>query len=248
MPSELENNKEAITMEMVIEDFVTQEDPAIEQEQEEERDINPTDPEWTEFVMSMLTDNEKIGNKPKALGLLRICPLVYANIVQIVPDVHVVTEDYAAVTMHISFDNGCTITGSAEVSMRNCGEPYNRYPLGSATTRALGRALKTAMTLNVLTAEEGNDISVRSNEPTEGSIKISDVQINFIDILCSPKKLNINIKEVVANIIGPDVKSISKLTHDDALVIQKQLDVWLKSKDDMPKFGVYDSEWRSNFV
>lgn len=238
-------NEELVDLEFEVES-VESDHPENEGESSDLPTIE--DPEWTDYVMSLLTKKEKVGDKPKALGLLRIAPVVFSDILNMEKEVHAVSPDYAAVTMKLEFENGCRFCGSAEVSQMNCGEPYNRFPLASASTRALGRVLKTALRLQVLTAEENNDIAVGSNEELEGSVIISDTQINFIEILCGPKKLNVNVQEAVSLIMGYEVECISKLTHDNALSIQEALDAWLKTSTEKPKLAEYDSGWRSNFA
>lgn len=214
-------------------------DESCEIEGEElEAVYDPSSPDWTEFVMSQLQDSEKVGDKPRAIGLVRVVGQVLSPIVENETIVHVVTQDYAAVTERIRLQNGFVASGSAEVSVHNCQEPYSKYPLASASTRALGRAVKTILKLNVLTAEEGNDISVGSNEVVEG--KISDTQTRFIDILS--QRISINPEKSAGHILGKEVQSLTDLTHGEALLIQNELEVWANDKALVPDVGLFVDE------
>ena len=77
------------------EDFEVIED---EQHTEEEKELDETCPEWTEYMLSLLTEDELKDGKPSTEGLVRICRERYPDFFVAHPTVHTVGADYAAVT------------------------------------------------------------------------------------------------------------------------------------------------------
>ena len=207
-------------------------------------------PEWTDYVLSLLTKDEFINERPRADGLVRLCGVLVGDINWGSPEVHHVGVDYAAVTITPTLPNGVKVFGSAECTVNDTDAPYNRYPLATAETRAIGRAAKRILGLtNVLTAEETSKVAEltvpeASNEDrTEGSI--TDTQIKFIDRMC--KKLNVDVQKSITEICG-EHGNIRELSHAEALQVNTVLDEWTREEDqEYAKFGPYEDDWRNSF-
>jgi len=238
------SNEEALLDEVDLEQMEVEEDSMAEEE-----DNSPMlgDPDWTEHVLSMLHKDEvvKKNGAPRTEGLLRIARQLCPGLTFNKPEVHGVSEHYAAVTCCAVYD-GCSFYGSAEVHSNNTDAPYNKYPLASAETRAIGRAVKRLLGINVITAEETSkvaDLTIPSSDEnrTEGSI--TSTQIKMVDSLS--KKLDIGVRQVVTNILGHH-ESISELSHAEGLRVLEQLDAWTKNPSDV-KFELYDPNWKTNF-
>lgn len=206
--------------------------------------------EWSDYVMSLFSKDELREGKPTCDGLRRIVQLLYGEIVHQNLSVHHVNEKYAAVTAHIvlprhshtyKYGDVTFYSGSAECTIDNTDDPYAKYPLATAETRALGRAFKMALGLqHVLTAEESSKkshlVQVSSNEEqrTEGSIE--ENQIKFIERMLPKLGIEHNEPLVIANVIlGAKHKNLSKLTHAEALTIIEVLNQWSQSSDNIPK-------------
>lgn len=206
-------------------------------------------PEWTDYVLSLLTKSELVKDRPRADGLVRICKKLMGDI-DFDLDVHHVGPDYAAVTCNAQLAGGGSFHGSAECSVNNTDEPYSKYPLATAETRAIGRAAKRVLGLsNVLTAEETSRVAELTipdcnEDRTEGSI--TDTQIKFIERMC--KKLNVDVRKAVVEITG-DHKSIGELSHAEALQVNSVLDGYTRDEDQgYAKLGPFEEDWRTTFV
>ena len=195
-----------------------------------EKPITIHDIEWTDHVLSILSDDEKIGGNPTTDGLRRIfekildCTIISADS-QVVQSPSVENERRATVVHTVTYilnNKELTepylthsISGSADVYWGNCDKIYRNHPVAVAETRAEGRALRRALRLRkVVAAEElAKDIDDEDNNNT-----INDTQINFIDVLA--KRLNINVEKFLSSIEFPLI--ITKCKHDQAVqVIQK---------------------------
>lgn len=128
------------------------------------------DENWTEYVLSLLTDKEVVSNKnqrlPKTDGLRRIVNKVLGRI--IISEAHVLdsvseANHFTATVGHrlvidCGDDNHITVSGVADASEGNLSPPFNMYVTANASTKALGRALRDALQLQVCVAEELNNI------------------------------------------------------------------------------------------
>ena len=127
------------------------------------------------------------------------------------------------------------------------------HPVATASTRAEGRALRKALKVKCLAAEEltrSKDVAaiVRQTvqKPTDGEWKEEDTismpQINFIDAKC--KQLNIDVIGFINS--GTDVydsiKDISKKIASKMLGVLNEYQN--KSKDIPVSIQGYDSNWR----
>lgn len=230
-------------------DFQEVEDESVACD-EDEKIPSRTSPDWSDYVMGLLTKDEKVKDKPRADGLNRVARMLNGDFNYRL-DVHHVSPEFAAVTCIVTDQDGFDYTGSAECHVTNTDPPYNKYPLATAETRAIGRAMKRILGLtNVLTAEESSriaELTIPESEEdrTEGSIQ--PTQINFVDRMC--KKLNVNLKNAVVKIIGQHEK-INDLSHSESLQLQQALDEWTKDTSEDPGYkqlGDYDPSWKSDF-
>lgn len=203
---------------------------------------------WSDWVLSQLRKDEKYDDKPTCDGLRRLAIRILGPMDITTIDVHAIAQDYAAVSVRLKFSKlGQTVIGSAEVHSNNTDAPFSQYPLATAETRAIGRALRVALNLRkVITAEEGSrkaNISIpiiEDQDRSEGSI--TDTQIKFLDLLC--KKNDISIAFAVESAVGAHDK-LEDLTNEEAKIVSKLVDVWIKEKPEDLK--TYDPNWKSSF-
>lgn len=193
------------------------------------------DIEWTDYVLGLLSDDEKISGNPTTDGLRRIfevalnCTLIRAE--SSVAQSPALDNERRATVVHSltyilndgSVDDGSkfrTVSGAADVYWGNCDKIYRNHPVAVAETRAEGRALRRALKLRkVVAAEElSKDIEDHTNNGSDQ--RISSNQINFIDVMS--KRLNINVLTLVSQ-LGIDSSNIDKISHDDAVAIIKEL-------------------------
>lgn len=214
------------------------------------------DIEWSDHVLSLLTDDEKIEGNPTTDGLRRIferalnCEVIesMANVVQC-PDPN--NEKRATVVYTITYvlkdsdtDQECkvkTVSGAADVYWGNCDKIYRNHPVAVAETRAEGRALRRALRLRKVVAAEELATNIEDDPTGESVSKISSTQINFIDVMS--RRLNINpnglLKLVNIN------KNIKNLMHDEGVLIIRELSKHQQNIDDIPDSIVgYTENWK----
>ena len=145
-----------------------------------------------------------------------------------------------------------TFADVADVWHGNTDDLFCAHPVATASTRAEGRALRKALKVKCLAAEElaKKDIVsiVRQSvqQPTDGEWKEEDTisvpQVNFIDAKC--KQLDIGVMNFI-NSGGDDydsIKDISKKTASKMLGVLNEYQN--KSKDIPESMQGYDSNWR----
>jgi hypothetical protein len=220
--------------------------------------VTPNDLEWTDHVLSLLSEDEKIAGNPTTDGLRRIfeialnCDVIEA-ITEIIQSPSPENEKRATATHTIRYvlkgsgseDSDIryrSVSGAADVYWGNCDKIYRNHPTAVAETRAEGRALRRALKLRkVVAAEEiAKDIE---DHPDENSVsKITNNQINFIDVMA--KRLNINITKLLEN-NALEFKNIYVLSHEDAVSIIRLLSSYQQNigniSDDL--LG-YNNEWK----
>ena len=142
-----------------------QEEVAVVKEgsDEEERPSIFSD-EWNEYVMAHFKSNELIDGNPICAGLRRVAELLLGDIIESGPEqVFPATDNNgpgrATVVFSVTFNwmNGGTVKTFKEVAdvwHGNTDDLFCAHPGATASTRAEGRALRKALKLRCLAAEE----------------------------------------------------------------------------------------------
>jgi len=218
-------------------------------------------PEWTPYVLSLLSEGELFNGMPKVEGLKRVLQKEVGPIVDMQP---ILGQCYAlldqkgkpfayhatiGVRVSVKFGEGDvrTFCGVADKNPNNQNPGFNIYAAACAETAALGRAYKQALNLvGVLTAEEvmGADKGLSIQVPDE---VVTDVQLAAINTIA--KKLKLNVRKVIAEhqrAMGVKVVSISSMPREFAAQIVRQLNGYQQKMDTIPddlKQDKYDSSW-----
>ena len=213
--------------------------------------------EWSDYVLGLLSDDEKIEGNPTTDGLRRIfeiamnCTIISAESV-VVQSPCPENEKRATVAHNLTYvlndKESCpetkkrTVSGTADVYWGNCDKIYRNHPVAVAETRAEGRALRRALRLRKVVAAEELAKNIEDDPNGENVNKISEQQINFIDVM--GKRSNINIKELLLD-MSIDSSNIKSITHDSAVEIIRELSKHQQNlKDVASKLVGYESEWR----
>ena len=217
------------------------------------------DLEWSDYVLGLLSDDEKIDGNPTTDGLRRIFEIALdCTVIQSTSDVvqspDPSNEKRATVVHSISYvlnseDSGTTdlnrcrtISGAADVYWGNCDKVYRNHPVAVAETRAEGRALRRALKLRKVVAAEEIAANVEDDISADSVGKISNNQINFIDSMA--KRLNIDIIKLL-NEMSFD-KNIKNLSHDSAVTIIRQLSKYQQNVDNIPtNLMPYQQNWKN---
>jgi hypothetical protein len=203
----------------------------------EGRDMMPAygSEKWHDYVMSKFHPSELFDGNPVCAGLRRVAEELLGTIVvsrpaQVWPATDPDGPGRATVVFEVVIDwmdSGQLRTYSdvADVWHGNTDDLFCAHPVATASTRAEGRALRKALKVKCLAAEElaKKDVasivrqSVQSQTPTDGEWKeddnISGPQVNFIDAKCN--QLNINVVKFI-NMGESKYESIYKVTKKTA--------------------------------
>lgn len=235
---------------------VTSTKPEIAQEKPEA--VSPNDLGWSDYVLGLLSEDEKIDGNPTVDGLRRIfeialnCVMLSSNstVVQS-PDpsnekratvVHSITYAFKNPELHSMGLNVVTVDGASDVYWGNCDKIYRNHPVAVAETRAEGRALRRALKLRKVVAAEELTSSTEDDIDQNSVSKISANQINFIDTIA--KRLNINVVKLLATMSIP-VDNIHNIQHEDAVKVIRDLSRYQQNIENIPiEILEYDSNWR----
>lgn len=214
-------------------------------------------PEWHDYVMTYFQPNELMEGNPTTAGLRRVAELLLGDIVsskpvQVFPSegngpsrATVVYEVRIAwkleATVQGEYSSIRTYADVADVWHGNTDALFCGYAVATASTRAEGRALRKALKLRGVAAEELTKQDVAKVVATETEEKISNEQISFIDGKC--KKLDIN---VVAYINSGDkqYRSIYDVTRETAAKMIKRLTEITNDKSLITETILGYADWR----
>lgn len=220
-------------------------------------DINSL--EWNDYVLGLLSEDEKIDGNPTTDGLRRIFEIalnctVVESISQVVQSPEPNNEKRATVVHTIGYvlnSEGSDkvnlnlkkiVSGAADVYYGNCDKIYRNHPVAVAETRAEGRALRRGLKLRKVVAAEELAKNIEDDPTSDNVDKISDQQINFIDVLA--KRSNININELMLG-LSIDPTNIKNISHDTGVSIIRELSKYQQNIGEIPpKLVGYDASWR----
>lgn len=225
-------------------------------QQETKVDINSL--EWSDYVLGLLSDDEKIEGNPTTDGLRRIfeialdCDLI-ESVSEVVQSPDPNNEKRATVTHTLRYvlksDSQPkdqikyrVVTGSADVYWGNCDKIYRNHPVAVAETRAEGRALRRALRLRKVVAAEELAKNIEDNPDGDNVNNITEQQISFIDVLA--KRSNINVEQLLLD-LSLDPSNIKKISHDAAVSIIRELSKYQQNLESIPsKLVGYETSWR----
>ena len=236
----------------------TEEPQNLTKDTQESKIVTPNDLEWTDHVLSLLSDDEKISGNPTTDGLRRIfekvlnCTIIACKS-KVVQSPSPDNEKRATVVHSISYYlnkscqetkdlNTITIDGAADVYWGNCDKIYRNHPVAVAETRAEGRALRRALKLRKVVAAEELAKEIEDHPDANSVSKITNNQINFIDVLS--KRLNINVSKLLET-NNLESKNIYTLSHEDAVKIIRILSSYQGNMANISEnITGYNNEWK----
>ena len=220
-----------------------------------------TSPEWNDYVLGLFEENELYDGRPLCAGLRRVAELLLGEIVsskptQIFPPLKGDEIGRATVIWEIVFSNGVTFSDVADSWEGNTDDTFCVFNTATAATRAEGRALRKALRLKTVAAEEmtkKNTASIvrsisqtKEMESTEGEYqdnsRMTDAQANFIDVKC--QKLDIDAVEFFKQVFKVNVKrNANKSQASNAI---KRLNDYQQNKGNIPDgISGYNQDWRN---
>jgi hypothetical protein len=215
--------------------------------------------EWHNYAMTLFDEGELVDGHPLVAGLRRVSELVLGRIVfsgptQVFP---VQRDDHhgrATVVFTVKFENGSTYSEVADSWEGNTDDMFCAYAVAIASTRAEARALRKALKIKGVAAEELtkkdtakivreiSNSTATSDGDFDNQSRMSDAQLNFIDIKC--KQLNVDGAKLLKDEFNSTLdKKITKKIASD--VIDK-LNDFQRDKTAIPEGLIgYQQEWRS---
>ena len=217
--------------------------------------------DWHDYVMSHFKSNELIDGNPTCAGLRRVAEILLGEIMfsgptQIFPATDANGPGRATVVFTVEFNwmNSGMSKSFAEVAdvwHGNTDDLFCAHPAATASTRAEGRALRKALKVRVLAAEElaKKDIVnvVQQSISTSGEYnpddRISPQQITFIDNKC--KQLDVNVVEFI-NIGAENYRSINDVKRESGKKMIRVLNEYQNQTTPIPEQVLsYQEDWRN---
>jgi hypothetical protein len=154
----------------------------------------PDSQNWNDAIKPENLFKDKNGGSFIPLSeLLRIARL--KGIKSIAPQKVVTEADggsrYACVSTVVTFKDGESYGGSADSSIRNTDDIFALYPVCMAENRALARALRFGLGINMCSKEEISSKTI-SNATTDPDTSIQPAQISAIKNICKKKKIKVS--------------------------------------------------------
>ncbi len=213
----------------LMEQVVTQEEK-IDGELKEENVITQNSPEWNDYVLTKLAPFEFVDGKPKVDGLRRVARLLLGKLIRSKPINTIVTDFSTTVMYEVAFmDENSDILefgGCADVNDSNCQGIYARYRAAVAETRAEGRALRKALGIRVVCAEEVNPELAVPNEDIANA-----TQLAVIKNLCNQMKINVDkFGKMLAQVTGKKYDTLETISYDLAIECIQRLNQYQSSK------------------
>lgn len=204
------------------------------------------DTTWPEFVMSHFIDTELDNGYPKVDGLRRVAEKLLGPI--IVSEARVIqcpdhSNDFQATAEYkiiIDTKEGERIyVDAADANWRNVSNGYDKFAVAVAVTRAEARALRKALKLKTVAAEELGGV----NEDT--GPKITPNQLNMLDLMC--RRLNVDVKKILTGAAKKaNRKSAEDLSQAEASLVLNYLGKVQAGEGKVEESMLgYNSEWRN---
>lgn len=216
--------------------------------------------EWSDYVMSLFDSSELVSindndKAPNVAGLRRLTKLLLGTIVsskptQVWPVVD--SSDIRATVVYevqilkkkdtkdVSVNYLTTYADVADVCSSNTDNFFLSYAIATASTRAEARALRKALGLRCVAAEEVCKKDAAKEVQSEN--KISPEQISLIDRKC--KALDIDVVKFI-NAGDTKYRSVYDVTKEVASKMIKVLTQDFVKKENIPAdIKGYDSNWR----
>ena len=215
----------------------------------------PTDPDWTEYVLSKLSPDElSPEGRPTCDGLRRVAELVLGvtinSSVRIIqapgPDnAMTAVAEFSYTYESIHTNREVTFTAAADCNSGNTDGMFSKFATAMAETRAEGRALRKALRLRrIITAEEPSALFHDVDLSNGG--KSTEMQHSFIKTLCERNDINIDTYLGSSKSFKWDGK-LENIPHKSAVLIIAHLNELQRDRSKIdPRFKGYDSDWKKN--
>ena len=133
--------------------------------------------------------------------------------------------------------------GCVDVLYHKTPYPFKDHLIATADTRAEGKALRRALKIRVVTAEELQNED--ENEALASDELINDQQVMAINQLCN--RLDFSVQALVSGEYNKTNK-INQIRNLEARLLISKLSEFQRAPKDIPKTYIgYDEGWKTNF-
>lgn len=221
----------------------------------------PTDPEWNDYVLSLFDSSEMYDGRPLCAGLRRVAELLLGRIMVSRSVREYVPLDgdsigRSTVVWEVVFEDGSLFSDVADSWEGNTDDTFCVFTTATAATRAEGRALRKALRLKTVAAEEmtkkntagivksisqANAIQNTSAE-YQSTGRMTEAQERFID--GKSKQLDINPAKLFKEVFNLSVdRKIDKKQASDAI---ERINEYQQDKGSIPSnITGYVDNWRN---
>lgn len=216
-------------------------------------------PEWSDFVMSQFTEDELVEGNPNIHGLRRVTELLLGEVAESrivdyktspdpgIPGKAVVVYEVVIAWAldageYLDLNVGLPLRkyqGIASAWVGNTDDEYAVFPEAIAETRAEARALRKALRINKVSADEVTKRDVKQfvekalkdkdSEWNEDE-KINDMQVNLIKVMCD--RLGIDVLKFI-NKNGDNYTAIEQVTKGVATKMISTLNAYQSNGNDV---------------
>lgn len=213
-----------------------------------------TDVGWHDYVMGLFSEDELFEGRPNCAGLRRVAEMVIGQIIcsrptQVFPPSDDKTVGRSTVVWEVTFSNGQVFSDVADCWEGNTDDTFCAFATATAATRAEGRALRKALRIKTVAAEEmttKNTASVVRQSKTSSSDgeydesqRMTDPQANFIDV--KAKQLNVSVPKMFKEVFS--LSTHRKITKQQASAAIEQLNSY-QNNGGIPSEILSYEEWR----
>lgn len=210
--------------------------------------LNPGEPEWNDFVMELFQPEELMDGNPMVAGLRRVAEKVLGEIVFSGPTTVIPPKEdneigRSVVIYKVQFADGKVFSDVADVWEQNTDPNFLVFGVATASTRAEARALRKALKIRCVAAEELTNrdtaesakAAMRNSQSQDktGEYKekelMTDRQDNFIVSKC--RQLNVNRDKFMKEVI----KAKGKITKKQASDAIDKLQSMQQDKKEIPE-------------
>lgn len=208
------------------------------------------DPEWSEYVLDQLHDSELKQGNPTVDGLRRVAEALYGEIMSSTSEVLELPSakgscsvKHTIVIKKYSSESVVSVDGCVDVRYDKIPYPFNDHLLATADTRAEGKALRRALKLRIVTAEEMTNSS--EDDVMASDENITDQQILAINQMC--KRLDVNLVTLIGN-AHASIGSIREVNNLQGRLLLTTLSDYQRNMSSITEdLSGYDSNWRETF-
>lgn len=217
---------------------------------QEESKPDPSSPEWTDYVMGFFEPKELIDGNPLTFGLRRVAELLVGEIISSKPTQVIIShppgiglsgkttvqyEVQFLVTRKDGTQYVKTFADVADTWEANTDDIFLVHGSATASTKAEGRALRKALKIRAVAAEEltKKDASKYLGQTSDqAEERISKDQINFINLKCQKMDIDVmkfinsgdkfyqSVYEVKKDVAAKMIQHITEMSKNKSLIVE----------------------------